>query len=137
MTSEEYWIEILGEEWDRWILQEKIWMEYWDCEENPKYDTRMITYGDKGFLIIEDHRKSMDHDPPIHLNFAFVVPKYRGQGVLSKMVKMMREEYYGEKIGLLSMNSYTNKIWEHLGFTCTLRAHNDIYCDEYIISTLS
>ena len=134
-SEEEYWEHILEKDEEEWLFDQDVWETHWSGVEHWEYDTKLITEGEKGFIMIQDFRKSncyaVSDKSSVHLYFAFVAPLYRGQGVLRKLVKKMKDEYKNENIDLYSRDEITNKIWEKFGFWCVTRTADDD-CDEYI-----
>jgi predicted GNAT family acetyltransferase len=119
----EYWEDLLKKDNENWVIYEKYWIEYWDNIINDNYKIKIIR-NPKCFIILIEKSNNENY-----LYFAYVPKKYRKQGVLKDLMKLLINNY--KEITLDSIDKYTDIVWEKIGFKLIKERETINHCSKY------
>lgn len=146
----DYWELLLAKADENWILGNSAWCEVWNeetldsCYSGPNYNgerkfskqrpsrknsspCKLYTdLNQRGFILIceDEPRENM-----VYLYFAFVIKKYRNQGIMKGILSQIEKDYQGKKL-LLCVNNIggsiyvRSEIWQKVGFTYSSESFN-------------
>ncbi len=79
--------------------------------EDPKMDSRIV-----GYLELDPQRTRKGK--AFYIRGIYVLPEYRGQGIASKMISLMREKLccHGEQLRVEALTENELRFWRKLGF---------------------